>query len=81
MKLDHNEVQLIQQLRSLPTVKVTVVKHAGAFKMIKAEINSEILLAADAEAKKAGKPQVVRVREVPGTPPEGQELVPTREGA
>lgn len=73
MKLDQSEAQLIQQLRSVQTAKLTVVKHAGQIKSVRTEINTEI-------AQKAEKPKSIRLEGASVPRETGPNIVDTREG-
>lgn len=65
MKLDPLEARLIEQLRQLPTVKVTVVKHKGKIVSINSEINAAVVDKAHGRGGLWEKPAPIKVQTVP----------------
>lgn len=54
MKLNDKEMQLIRNLRSMPTCKVTVVKYNGLIKAMRVEMDLELQAKAQAEIAPRG---------------------------
>lgn len=79
MKLTPKEARLIEELRRVPTAKITVVTHSGEIKTVRTEIDAEISDKASGMGEIWKKPSTTRTQEVPGPPAFHVERPKTRE--